>query len=422
MLKNNIKKKCLLTSIVRYDVSMKVQGKHRVHKSNDLVEAKFKLPLLTQRIMAMCISKINPRHNKLHNPYRFSVKEYCELSGSTSDGMHEKIKDALDDLKSRVLRKYDPDLRRERLFGWVDKIDIFDNQTYDIYFHSELESDLVAKTKYTSYFLETGFQFKSKYSMRLYEIAKKWEKIGKVDIPVHKLRLMMGLDEGEYTVYGMFKKRCFEKAINDINKNSELHLEFEERKIGRKVEVIDLTITKKNKDRLSLSQAKKEEKKGGGDSKPNLFDHMDSDETDELIDKLGALGLRPRVSIGLIDEYGIEKVKKVYEETNREKANGKLGEAKLSGVIINKLQDLNEVEKQKAVETKSNTLKEAVAKENQEWYQSVKGNFRDDIQTSDGGAYLSIIQQEDGSMNRTGLGNIVYSDPQFREKVSAYFV
>ena len=74
------------------------------------------------------------------------------------------------------------------------------------------------------------------------------------------------------------------------------------------------------------------------------------------------------------------------------------------------------------METKSNTLKEAVAKENQEWYQSVKGNFRDDIQTSDGGAYLSIIQQEDGSMNRTGLGNIVYSDPQFREKVSAYFV
>ena len=96
---------------------------------------------------------------------------------------------------------------------------------------------LQLKNNFTSYELIYTLHFKSKYSIRLYELMK--------SIHYHELEtytrsftveeLKKLLDAERYTRYKDFKKRALEPAVNEINEFSDKQLAYEEVKQRNKV-------------------------------------------------------------------------------------------------------------------------------------------------------------------------------------------
>jgi plasmid replication initiation protein len=313
-------------------------GDYKVRKSNDLVEAKFKLPLIEQRILALCFSKVNPKKENLQNPYRFSVKEYCDLTGAEERGMFKTIREAVENLKTRNLSKYDPDLKRERIYGWLDKADIWDSGAVDIYIHDELANDLLVTRKFSEYLLRNCLDFKSKYTLRFFEILQNWSYLGQKKINVDNLREMIGLEVNDYPRYTDFKKRILKKAISEINSETEMFVEFNEFRKDRKVQIIEFVITASpptiKKTRVNEIKSKKlpEDKK--------VEEWLVPSKEDQIVEKLSKFGIGAMIGVKLIEDFGAEKVEVSVNKTNNDVSAGKFSEnVNLAGVVINRIKD-----------------------------------------------------------------------------------
>lgn len=104
---------------------------------------------------------------------------------------------------------------------------------------------------FTSVSLASLMEFKSKYSSRLYCLLKKWSNLGKYTININDLKSILGVpvvseNNGikifKLESYGHFKDRALEKAVKEINKYTELRVDYEESKFGRKVAAITFNI------------------------------------------------------------------------------------------------------------------------------------------------------------------------------------
>jgi hypothetical protein len=381
-------------------------GQYRVHKGNYLVEAKYRLSLVEQRILAILISKINPKVQKLQNPYRFSIKEYCELAGCDEKGMHKKIRKSVRELRERTLIKYDPEVGVEHGFGWITRYEAWDDGVYELYIEPKLANDLLAQTEYTSYFLETGFKVDSKYSLRLYEIAKQWQAAGKMKKSVTLMREMMGLDAGEYKDYGMFKSRCLNKAIKEINTKTELEVSFEERKRGRKVEVLEFFIRSSPQ---SLQQKRLAEKKKEGTDLATIGDILDRDVDEKVCDDLGNFGITKFKARELINEYGRSSVGRVIDIV---KASSFPERTNLSGVIINKLSEDKTINEAKEKKDLLKNKSDEIFSSNRAWWNENHEELFDEIELTSSvetGAYIQL----------RGL-TAKFIDEDFREQVQVY--
>ncbi|MEM1136181.1 MAG: replication initiation protein, partial [Bacteroidota bacterium] len=96
----------------------------------------------------------------------------------------------------------------------------------------------------------------SQYSMRIYELLKQYEFIGKRKIGVEKLRHMLML-ENKYESYNLFKRKVIEKARLDLDKNCDIGFTYQEFKTGRKITSIEFLIHKR---RVKSDTPKIEEK------------------------------------------------------------------------------------------------------------------------------------------------------------------
>lgn len=92
------------------------------------------------------------------------------------------------------------------------------------------------KETYTKYRLGYVINFKSEYSFRLYEIMKQYEKIGERTVPINELKELLMIDSNKYQKYSHLKVKVIQKAIEEINKYSDIRINLEkEEKEGRKV-------------------------------------------------------------------------------------------------------------------------------------------------------------------------------------------
>jgi len=83
----------------------------------------------------------------------------------------------------------------------------------------------------------------SKYSLSLYEMLKDYQNLGKIRIEIEQLRKLMGVQDGQYSIFTMFKKRALDVAVNEINIKTDIHVEFELERAGRKIVAVCFTVS-----------------------------------------------------------------------------------------------------------------------------------------------------------------------------------
>lgn len=214
-------------------------------KSNSLIEASFKLTANQQKFIYVLTSLIN-REDEDFKTYEIKVKDLVHILDIDAKNIYREIDAITDQLMTKVLKLYtnmDNGKLRVDKMTWFSKVSyVYGEGMVKARFDADLKPFLLKlKANFTKYQLKNIMGMKSQYSMRIYELLKQYEKIGTRVLSIKKLKEIMGIED-KYKLYHQFKQRVLQVAHKEINENTDIYFEFEEIKLGRKVNEIKFII------------------------------------------------------------------------------------------------------------------------------------------------------------------------------------
>jgi hypothetical protein len=105
-----------------------------------------------------------------------------------------------------------------------------------VQFQKEMREFLLQlKENFTYYRLHHILLLKSSYSIRIYELLKQYQSIGRREIGLDDLRRKLGLDKKKLARYPDFKRKVILVAQEELGEKTDIRFDFQEVKSGRKV-------------------------------------------------------------------------------------------------------------------------------------------------------------------------------------------
>ena len=269
--------------------------KNIITKHNALIKASYRLSLMEIRIVLYGISLINPVvSNDFPTSYVLDIKKFGLLFGIEDKRLYSELKDI-------VIKKF-----WERDFSFIDKkgeitmrrwltdIVFHDKKGYlEIFYNPRIKSLLTnLKEHFTSYYLEKTVNFKSVYSVRVYELCimhykklSKKNKSIKFRVTIVELKGLLMLTS-EYKLFFNFKNRVLERSKVEINKHSDLKIHYEIMKLGRTPHEIEFSV-KLKKTNEHYAQKEIELKKKDSKEKERRLNHSPINNPSSNITTLG---------------------------------------------------------------------------------------------------------------------------------------
>ncbi|MCM3716588.1 replication initiation protein [Alkalihalobacillus oceani] len=211
-------------------------NRNLVTKSNDLIEANYKLSVTEQKIILMLASYIQPEDDDF-KVYTIRVQDFHRLLGLRGSPKYTELRTITKNLMKQVFEvRIDNQIIQ---VGWLSYVAYnTDEGSIDLRFDPFLKPYLLQlKREFTTYRLENVIKLDSAYSIRIYELLKQYERIGERTFTLKRLREHIGA-ENIYPAYGNFKQRVLSRAQKELREKTDLSFEFEERKKGRSVQEI----------------------------------------------------------------------------------------------------------------------------------------------------------------------------------------
>lgn len=223
-----------------------------VVKDNALIDACFNLSLVEQRLLLLAITEAR----EVNDLSSSTAIEVTANQYSTQFKIHEKeaynaLKTACDLLFERrfsYVDRYNGD-RLIKKVRWVSELGYVENKGLVLLNLSDTVVSLISRLEkqFTKYHLNQVSGFKSKYSIRLYELVVKWlANTVTQKYEVVNLREKLGLEPSEYKTMSLFKVNVLDKALTEINAKSDLQVSYEQFKSGRTITHIQFKIKQKS--------------------------------------------------------------------------------------------------------------------------------------------------------------------------------
>jgi len=183
---------------------------------------------------------IRPDDEKLEKRYyRIEIKDLEEYLGWEKGGeIFNYIKKVADKLKSTTIKVIKP--TTTIVTSWIASYEYPKNKGWiEFEISSKLESELLKlKDQFTQYYLKNISKLKSQYSIRLYELMKQYLPLGKREIEIEDLKVMLGIGKDEYQKFNNLKRIIIEKAVKDIITKTDIEFKIKYIKEARKVVAI----------------------------------------------------------------------------------------------------------------------------------------------------------------------------------------
>lgn len=113
-------------------------------------------------------------------------------------------------------------------------------------FDEDLLPHLMGLTeKFTRYRIKDVYQFKRPTTWRVYELLKQYKDIGKRDIEVEEIKFKLGLAD-KYDRITNLRQWIIDPAIEEINSTSDIKVQYNKNKKGRKIVSFTFYITNNN--------------------------------------------------------------------------------------------------------------------------------------------------------------------------------
>lgn len=214
--------------------------KEKIIKSNALIEARYSLGVLEQKTIIHAVSKLKKNERFV----QFSIKEISEVMYS-SGRRHSEIRKITNALMDSRLYFTNDEENRQLDVRWISSAEYF-NGNIKLEFSDMLIPHLMSlKERFTTYNIENIMVLSNKYSIRLYELLKQYQKIGKRIISIENLKKIFIL-ENKYKYFKDLEKRVIKKAVEEINESTDIYITYKKIiRTGKKIEKIEFIITKK---------------------------------------------------------------------------------------------------------------------------------------------------------------------------------
>ncbi|HDR4465221.1 replication initiation protein [Bacillus cereus group sp. MYBK249-1] len=226
---------------------LQIKENNIVSKSNTLIEANSRLNLVEQKILLCLASNIQPNDWDFKT-YTFSIKHFHDLLDLNGSTKYSELSKITKELLSKVIEiRTGEDLMQ---VSWLSSAIYNRNKgTIDMRFDPLLKPFLLElSNKFTSYRLANVIKLKSTYAIRIYELLKQYEDLKERTISLQNLRYYLDAMD-IYPNYANFKQRVLNPSQKELNQKTDISFEFEEIKLGRKVQKIKFIIySQKKKD------------------------------------------------------------------------------------------------------------------------------------------------------------------------------
>jgi len=207
------------------------------YKSNALIEASYKLTLQEQRLLLICIGKINPRDESNQKLFQVTSTDfYLAFPDMGKSNAERHLREAIDKLAERWI--YIQNNNERRRIRWIqEEAEYFDGEgKIEIVFSESIMPYLTQlQGQFTKIVIKNVSALKSVYSIRLYELLMQFKVIGDRIININDFRSMLGLDEDKYTSFKSLNQWVIKPAVKELNQKSNLSVTVDSVKKGRSV-------------------------------------------------------------------------------------------------------------------------------------------------------------------------------------------
>jgi len=210
-----------------------------VVKSNQLVEASYRLDLVEQRIILAAIVAARASQQGLGDGFvTIEASRFVAMFGMHEDSVYAQLKEALDSLFNRfiIVRDIHPESGHDRVskVRWISTASYIDGAgAIQIRFAQDMVPYITRLEKeFTTYRLEKIGRMSSAHAVRLYELLIQYLSAKKREVEIKWLKDILQLTD-EYTRISDFKKRVIDVAVSQINEHSDIKVSYTQKKTGR---------------------------------------------------------------------------------------------------------------------------------------------------------------------------------------------
>ena len=216
-------------------------SKKIVVKQNELIDNFiFNATELELQIMNYAVAVTNPTWQNKNLVYRIDIPELVVTYKTKANNMHEQYKKALNRLMKREISFYVGQKKHTQNIV-VEYIEDMEDTSYLVFKFNEYISTRISRLKglFTQYDIKHIANFKSRYAFLLYEYFKMKLELDNNKITGYQKEYLISdfkekLDiTGKYKVFAMLETYVLKPAKENINKHSDLHIEYKVKRKAR---------------------------------------------------------------------------------------------------------------------------------------------------------------------------------------------
>lgn len=220
-----------------------------VVKHNKLIEFKGRMTTNELKLFSLIIADVREQQQRQFEEYQIDISVLQETT--KHNDFYNYIKEVALKLENKRIvvdglteknKKYFTTIR---LINKPRFVEGSNRLTIDI------DKDLIPyiidlKREFTRYEIENILRLNSNYSIRIYELVKQYENIGLREIKIQDLRHYLGIEDSEYKRFYDFEKRVLEVAKEGINEHTDIIIDYEKVKTGRRITSIIFKVEPKD--------------------------------------------------------------------------------------------------------------------------------------------------------------------------------
>ena len=299
-----------------------------IKKSNALIEARYKLTLGEQRLILLLASYIH-QDDEEFKAYEIRIADFAQMFDLKSDkSLYERVEQIATELLGKKLLLKNNSEKFEATV-WLSYVQyVRGSGVVQLEFHRSLKPYLLQLREsvngFTRYSLKTVMQFKSAYSIRLYELLKmevwKARKVGKQQFEkvftLEEYRLLLGIDKETYPIFAALRKWTIEPPVKEVSEQTELNItETRYLKTGRKITSLHFVVEiRVEPDTMPLEATES--------ALEPLFG-LPVEEEHPIVQKLMQCGFTAENARSLRHQYGIKRIERTLDYMHTEQSNGK---------------------------------------------------------------------------------------------------
>lgn len=227
---------------------------------NDLISSGSNMNKACLKLFEIMVANIDSSSTEIPNNKVFlSKKNVFELLGYSSGNKHTRLKKTFEKLQEAyfeiVFIEQTKSGKKRKRIQRIIPVPFVEWTNYDDVIEMRLSPEILPylinlKSRFTKYSLQDIVSLDSTHSIMMYRyfkmVSDQNEAYRKGDICIVSLESLKKLTSSEnYTSFSNFEARILKSGIDEINKKTSIHVDYERLKSGRKITDIKFVIQKK---------------------------------------------------------------------------------------------------------------------------------------------------------------------------------